>query len=254
MDKKQKELNIVQGALSILGITASEIEQREAPDFELRLADRMIGLEVTEYHSDLTDAANRSRRAVEEAWDELRRGIMNTVNRRPKLTGTKGRLEFKEILLPTRKEKKDFIEQLLQLAIVMVTKGATAQAEFGGYPILEKYLLKFTLKNVFAYVEWSWNYSAEAIAGGSMAEAQLLRAVKVKAMHRYDHIRFSEIWLIIATGFRISQSLALLSDSDLQSFTQLDKLLQKSCFTKAMIYDTFSSIIYLWPGWKVNKA
>jgi hypothetical protein len=252
MDKKDRELAIINGTLSILGIESCRLEPREAPDFELHIDNSIIGIEVTEYHSDLTAAGNRPRRAIEAAWEELRTSIMRAVTEDPNLTGSKGRLEFKELRLPIRKEKNGFINQLAQLSGLMVEKRIAEQVNFSGYPLLEKYLHRFTLKKVCAYIEWSWNFNSEAIDINTV-ESQIVRAIKRKANHRYDHSRFVDIWLIISAGFRISQTLALLSDADLLMFRGLNQLLQKSHFAKVMLYKPLDSKVYLWPGWEVYE-
>jgi hypothetical protein len=61
---KREETKILNGFLERLGYTSESITDREQPDFELYLDNKLIGIEITKYYSDYTVEGSKAQQKL----------------------------------------------------------------------------------------------------------------------------------------------------------------------------------------------
>ena len=252
MVSKQKDIErfYLEEFFKILGITPKSIKPFEAPDFIVNIKDKKIGVEVTEYHSNLKGEKNVPRRAVEEEWISLQKQIMGEIDNRVELKNKLGIVYFKKLELPRKSEYNIFIKELTEFSIHAVKFGLEEVKPDSNHPTLEKYLKKLIVKDVDCYISWDWNYNASFIG---LTESDLLRVVKSKVVN-YKDSEMVNLWLLIACGHRLSQTMPLRIDHKLKSFAQLDSVLQNSKYDNVYILQYVFGVIYEWPAWrKIGK-
>jgi hypothetical protein len=247
-DKKKNERFYLDEFFKILGETPVEVKDGEAPDFIVTLHQLNIGVEVTEFHSDLTGEKERPRRAVEEAWTSLQRVIMEKIGDYKELKDTSGTLFFKKLELPPTPEYKDFVIELVQLSPEMIESNLEEISPGSNYPLLNKYLDKFHLKNVGCYISWEWNHNASSIG---LTESELIDTIQPKLVKAESYIRknIDVLWLLVVSGSRLSQTMPVHLANKLLSYKKLDYLLSRSVFEKIYIYQYMVGVIYEWPNW-----
>jgi len=229
------------------------VKKGESPDFIVKLRHLTIGLEVTEFHSDLKGEKERPRRAVEEAWASLQEVIMEKIVNYKKLEDTNGTLFFKKLELPPTREYKDFVIELVQLSLEMIKANREEISPRSNYPLLNKYLNKFHLKKVGCYITWEWNYNAASIG---LTESELVDTIQPKLVKAKSYIRkdIDGLWLLIVSGLRLSQTMPVHLSNKLLSYKKLDYLLSQSIYEKVYIYQYMIGVIYEWPNWvKIGK-
>ena len=252
-DKKKIERFYLNEFFKILSKTPDEVQQGEAPDFIVKLRHLTIGIEVTEFHSDLKGEKDRPRRAVEEAWAALQKVIMGKIGNYKELEDTSGTLFFKKLELPPTAEYRDFVIELVQLSLEMIESNIEEISPESNYSLLNKYLDKFHLKNVGCHISWEWNHNASSIG---LTESQLIDTVQPKLVKAksYKRKNIDGLWLLIVSGVRLSQTMPVRLSSKLLSYKNLDYLLSRAIFEKVYIYQYMIGIIYEWPNWvKIGK-
>lgn len=247
-NKKKVERFYLDEFFKILGETPEDVKDGEAPDFIVKLHHLIIGIEVTEFHSDLKGEKDRPRRAVEEAWVSLQRVIMEQVGNYKELEDTSGFLYFKKLELPPNKEYKEFVNELIQLSLELIGTNREEISPDSNYPLLNKYLSEFRLEKVGCYITWEWNHIASSIG---LTESELLDTIQPKLVKAKSYIRrnIDVLWLLIVSGFRLSQTMPVRLSNRLLSYKKLDYLLSRSIFEKIYIYQYMVGVIYEWPNW-----
>jgi len=248
-NKKEIEKFYLTEFFKILGIKASNIQDGEAPDFIIGLGHRKIGIELTEFHSALKGAKEKPRREIEQSWAILQNDIMNEVEKYTELRNTYGTLCFTNIETPSKLESKCFINELIEVSIEMVMSDKSQQVPSFQYPLLKKYLKKIIIEKTQCHITWEWNHNASFI---SLSEDDLIKTIKPKTekVASYKKKKIDELWLIIVSGVRLSQTMPMHLTETLKTFNQLGKLLKVSNYNKVFIYQYQIGVIHEWPTWK----
>jgi hypothetical protein len=253
MSKKVVERFYLENFLKLLGETNTQIDEGESPDFIVTLRGKRIGIEVTEFHSDLKGAGGKPRRVIEETWDLLQKNLKKAVEKHPELKGTHGFLMFKDLIVPPKSVHKKFIDEVIQLSIDMIcTNSEEIRADKRKFPFFNQYLEKFRLKriNFPHHISWDWNQNASSIG---LTEHEFINAIqsKMKKAHRYRRKRIEELWLLIISGYRLSQAMPPpeFLGNQLNDFYQLNDLLKTSGYNRVYLYQYMFDAIYKWPGW-----
>ena len=254
---KNKEKFYLRKFLEIIYLEPLEIRggERENPDFVLPINNRKVGIEVTEYHSNLKGVDGRPRRAHEENWFRLQKIIMQEVRENKALKKIHGILFFKKGLnTPNKKLYEEFSKELIDLAVVMKNSGITETTPRFNQKLLLKYLEKLQLKkfNSTRPLEWNWDKDVEHIG---VSEQELIDSVHGKTLTNYkDKDIMDELWLVIISGWRVSQDIPDISLYEkLKEYTRLDATLKKSNFDNVFLYLHSWSAIYEWPAWNKIK-
>jgi len=251
--KKDNERFYLDKFLALLSKVADEIHHEESPDFIVSIATKKIGIEVTDFHSDLKGESGRPRRAVEETWTLLQGMIMEEVDKYNKLKETFGLLSFKKLELPPKSKHKKFTDELIKLSLEIIDSDYKVIKPGGKYPLLNKYLEKFCLERVGCYITWQWNHNVSSIG---ITETRLINAIKskIEKVVKYKEKNIDDLWLLIVSGHMLSQAMGLNLHYKLNTFDQLNNLLKHSGFNKIFIYQYMFDVIYKWPGWvKIGK-
>ena len=247
--QKQNERFYLDKFLALLGKAPNEIQSRESPDFIVILQQKKIGMELTDFHSDLKGENQRPRRAIEETWTLLQRTIMEEVGKYDELKEANGFLLFEKLELPPKSKHREFAKELIKLSLEMLNFGCKERRPGNNYPFLNKYLKKFCLEKVGCYITWEWNYNVSWIG---LRETELMDAIKPKIGKAFGYKKgkhIDELWLLIISGYRLSQAMGIYLLEKLNTFDQLNNLLSQSGYDKIYIYQYMFDIIYEWPGW-----
>lgn len=252
-EKKENERFYLDKFLALLGNVGNDIESGESPDFIVILQQKKIGIELTDFHSDLKGESGRPRRAIEETWALLQKTIMEEVDKCNELKGTNGLLFFKKLELPPKSKHGKFAYELIKLSLEMINSGYKEIKPGENYPMLNKYLKKFRSEKIGCYITWEWNYN---ISFMGITEEELINAVqpKMKKAVIYKEKNIDELWLLIISGYRLSQAMGIRLSDKLNTFDQLNILLRQSGYNKVYLYQFMFDVIYEWPEWvKIGK-
>lgn len=252
-DKKKIERFYLNEFLKLLGEKPENVQYTESLDFIVNLRQLKIGMEITEFHSDLKGEKGRPRRLIEEAWTLLQKNIMKEVEKYKELRNMNGFLSFKKLEIPRNSNHKSFVDELIQLSLEMVKTNCQKTTPGIKYPILNQYLKKFLLEKVKCYITREWNHNVSFIG---LSESELINAVKPKIHRAIDYWKkhIDELWLIVVSGVRLSQTMPIHLTAKLNSFNKLDRVLRGSNFSKVFVYQYQVGVIYKWPGWvKISK-
>lgn len=249
--RKYTECVYVHRTFALLSIQPTSFVCGESPDFNIGFDGKRIGVEVTCFHSSAKGADGRPRRAIEEEWNHLQGLIMSEVDRIPKLKGIFGILAFHALDVPTRRQHEQFVQELLSLSLRMIAKNSLETKPVKkDYPLLSRYVKKLTLKRVGCYITWEWDRNAAFVG---LSEQELIDTVTTKAA-RTDNYRkkdqFDELWLLVVSEHRLSQTMPPFLLDILNSFGTVNKELQKAGFAKVFLYQYLFEVVYEWPGWK----
>lgn len=249
--KKREELFYLNKFLALLDIVPLSIEKRESPDFLVKFRESQIGIEVTGYHSGITDAKGRPRREIEEDWTYLQKKIMAEVNQHKELENTSGLIFFKKLKLPNRSEYNNFIGELVKFALDIIQKDINETEPDDIFPLLMKYIKKIFVKKAGCNIAWDWNYNVSSVG---LAESELINSVRSKLIANYSDSKFDELWLLIVSGYRLSQAMGIHLVYELNSYRNLKDMLRASCLNRVFIYQYMFDIIYEWPQWVKIKG
>ena len=251
-EKKEMERCCLNNFFAILDMAPDEISSGESPDFIVNLQQKKIGIELTEFHSGSKRRKGSFRRSGEDAWELVQTTIMEEVNKHNELNETSGLLFFKRMKLPSESERNKFVEELMQLAIKMIISDCKEMIPGYEYPLLKEYLKKFHLEKVGCYITWEWNYNVSSVG---VTETELINTItpKIDKISLYKGKDFDDIWLLIISGCRLSQSMGTRLAYQLNTFDQLRDLLKKSGYHRVFIYQTMIDEIYKWPDWERIK-
>lgn len=252
--QKEGEMFLLRDFLKLLSadkFTLLEVD-RERPDFIVTDSDgRKIGVEVTEYHNNNPVSGKHTRREVEEAWNKLRLGIGKTFLASSSNAKLYGFLKFKSLILPSMREHKSFIDELVECVRTKFAGDMLKIREFDGYPLLGKYLEFLRIKSVKCSISWESNLSSGWL---KIDQDSLINLVKQKS-HGLDSYSSNcvcdKYWLLIASGWRISQSVGCRAGEQLKQIRKLDDVLRGSEFSNVYFYQSMTQDIYEWPEWNM---
>jgi hypothetical protein len=248
VDKKDIERFYLDSFLGILNLTPSDVQHRESPDFIVVLGGKKIGIELTYFHSDLKGIDGTPRRAIEETWKSLQKAIMKEVKKHNQLDGTYGILFFKHLEVPPKRLHERFAHELIQLSLDMVESGRVEAMPGTEFPLLRKYLKNFLLRRPGLKITWDWNRNASSVG---LTEKELIDIIrpKVEGVINYRRVIVDELWLLVVSGYRLSQAMGMLLANDLFSYENLNRLLEQSGYNKVYLYQYMLDVIFEWPGW-----
>jgi hypothetical protein len=174
---------------------------------------------------------------------------MKEVEKCPDLNETSGMLYFNKLELPSRFEYKQFIRELVGFALKMVRACCEMLNPESSYPILSKYLKKINIKQVGCHSTWEWNHNVSFIG---ISETELLNCLKPKVdkAGSYKRDNIDELWLLVASGAKLSQATPVYLQNYLKSFQEVNALLTQSAFKHCYFLQYMSSSVYKWPGWQ----
>jgi len=154
---------------------------------------------------------------------------------------------------PSMSKHKQVTNELIILAFEMINSGCKEKSPESKYLLLNKYLKNFSLKKVECFITWEWNHNASFIG---LTETELIDAIKqkIKNFANYKAKEVDEIWLLVISGFRLSQTMSIRLSYELNTFDEVNSLLRQSEYNKVYIYHYMFDVIYEWPGWlKIGK-
>ena len=244
--KKRIERFYLNKFLALLGKVPDKITCGESPDFICILQQKKIGVEVTEFHFDLKSKKGSRRRAIEENWMSLQRMIMEKVEKCDALKDTNGLLFFKKLELPPRRKYGEFTDEVIKLSREMINSNCKEIRPGNNYPLLSKYLKRFRVEKCRCRITWEWNYNVSSVG---LTETALMKTVESKIVADYKGKDIDEVWLLIVSGYRLSQALGIRLSDKLNTFGRLNNLLSKSGYNKIYLYQYMIDVIYEWPGW-----
>ena len=249
-DKKSKELVYLKEFLKLYGVSPTKINLNvESPDFIINYSDKKIGIELTEYHS-LREILGHSRREVESNWKRLQGKIYEKVKLDKKLMGICVSIFFRKIFLPSRRESLLFIDELINCAKVFIMKGEKSVLVPEKYKILRKYVDEIDIyKNVSnSHLRWNSNLNVGFIG---LKEEELIKTItpKIKKAEEYFQKELDELWLLIAFGPLISQTVQPRLKLKLEEFKTLNSIISKSSYNYIFLYLYLYDVIYRWPNW-----
>jgi len=233
-NKAEIERYYAEKALAYLGLAQVAVLSRgeDPPDVRVELEDGIMGVEVSYYHRDLAGRTSGLRHQearvdeIEAAFDLVRTRFPDVmVDGRVFMKRSDRRVEGVSPnwlrLMPKKAEVERFVTELLEHARAHATEVTAARRvfnEFGEtFPLLRQYVEKMELQSY----SWTpiWNFDPCAKTHG-FAKEQWMRHVErkaariVRAREKYPgrFATYDEIWLLLASGPRSSQSVAATLD------------------------------------------
>ena len=212
----------------------------DPPDLVLELqgsAVSNIGIEMTEFHSNVTSPSGKPRRAIEEGWNDILKVIRQQRKEHPILNCVSCTLFFKRLDVPGKKDHFQFVSELIRF---LISKDGNLTSEFYEFredfnsELLTKYLDKVVAqKTACNYIGWNWNHSA---SGVGLSEDELKMTIMSKVLTVFND-GFDEIWLIIVSGDGMSQAMGLPEVETLHEFNEVNTMLDKSHFDRVFIFE-----------------
>ena len=238
--QKDEETFYLDKFLRTMNWDVENVERRERPDFVVTLRGSRIGIEVTMFHSNAKDAAGRTRRATEEDCNKLQKDLMREVEKHSALSGVYGFLRFKNLEVPSARERSAFIQEVIDLSlaqcpseeeekIISLTDHATE------CPLAARYLEDIRLVNVGTHAMWAHNLIV-AFAGPSEDELAAVVQNKVRQAEGYDTTGLEELWLLIVSGELLSQATRRIFVEELNECGELNGPLTRSAFNKTFFF------------------
>ena len=250
-NKKKKELYYLKPFLKLYGISPTKINLNiESPDFIINYSGKKIGIEVTEYHS-LQEVSGHSRREVESNWEKIQKKIYEIVKLDNGLMGTHVLIFLRKIILPSQGEIPSFINELISCTKIFIVEDKKSSLVPETYKILNKYIDRIDISKIndTSFLKWECNINTGSIG---LKEKELLNVItpKISKEKIYCLKNLDELWLLVAFGWRISQSVPPRLKYNLEGFNTLNLVLSKSSYTHIFLYLHWYDVIYRWPNWK----
>jgi len=164
-----------------------------------------------------------------------------------------GGVKFRDFMLPPSKKYDSFANELFEFAM---SKIGGLSSEYKcyrtfceKYPHLNRYLEYLELRHVGCYMSWDWWHNADFVG---LQEDELYGVIRGK-IDKHVQSQFDENWLLITSGTQTSQQMGRLSVGQMNKFSKILDLLNKSPFDKIYIYDYSRSRVVLWTaskGWE----
>lgn len=236
--------------------------QDEAPepfDKIVKINEKEIAVQITEFHSNAKGENGFSRRMVEEEWIKLQQGIEEKRKQIPELNNVQCRIYFNKLNLPKRKEASCFIDDLIgciREGLSLVRESLSFHLGIDKkYKTLAAYVKKLGIKRIKCYKSWDWNQGFDSVG---LSEGELCATIESKFCKDYTDQKFSERWLLIhsESNVGISTAMGLPTVEKLKEFQRVDAILKKGIFTKLYIFQYIFDRIIEWQkiyGWKVIK-
>jgi hypothetical protein len=257
-DQTENERFIVDHFFSIMGTKADSIERgpdingNDKPDFIVCIDGKRIGIEETTYHRGRRRDELRPRQANESAWPVLQKAIEEARRSHSELKGIHGAIRFKNFVLPSSKQYRQFAEESVKFAVSMLDGLSSDHKRFKTfdvqYPLLKKHVEYLELQQVECYMFWDWRHNADGV---SLEQNELLGIIQAK-IRKHEQSEVDENWLLITSRTQLSQQMGHLSVGELDSFEDVCDSLQKGPFNKVYIYDYMRSRVFVWSidgGW-----
>ena len=259
--QKNVELFYLQKFLEIVEINSPIERGTEPPDFFIKIKNLNIGVEITEFHSNIKNRKGQCRRGVEETWEKLERYMSETIAKDyPQLSNVYAQLYFKELEVPPRRLHPEFAQQLFIFLLQNESKFPTdnrsetvsivfADAHF---TLLNRYLTKIHLFYMPHCDMWTWNRSCGFVG---LSEPELLKVIQKKneKCRNGIHTIIDENWLLIVSGSNVSQSMGQISVKDLKGYKNVSNSLINGFFDRVYIFQHCGKLI-LWQktdDWKI---
>ena len=184
--KKELESFYLKKFLEIVGINSLIEQGTEPPDFFIKIKNLNIGVEITEFHSNIKNRKGRCRREVEESWKKLERYMSETIAKDyPRLSNVFAQLCFKELEVPPRPSYPEFARQLFDFLLQNESKFPTDNRSKtvslvvadAHSTLLNLYLTKIDLFYMPHCDIWTWNRSCAFVG---LSEPELLKVIQEK--------------------------------------------------------------------------
>jgi len=250
-NKKKKELFYLEPFLELYGVSPTKITLNvESPDFIIDYSGKKIGIELTEYHS-LQEVSGHSRREVESNWERIQGEIYEKIKLDKELTGICVSIFFRKVFLPSRRESLPFIDELINCTKVFIMKGKKSVLVPEKYKILSKYVDEIDIYKIGgnSHLRWDSNLNVGFIG---IKEEELIETItpKIKKAEEYFQKELDELWLLIAFGHLISQTVQPRLKFKLEGFKALNSIINKSNYKYIFLYLHMFNVIYRWPNWE----
>ncbi len=201
--QKASERRTLGAVLNALGLRPDqEPEEGEAPDFTMRIAGRITGLEVTAYRSGDTAEDGTPRRAVEAEWEKLKRSVDALRSQRVELADMNIGLMFRDSL-PPGGQHNAFLEEIVGFVRNHAAEITQQDREYWPpafpSPLMQAYLRTLYLRRD-PHADWYTNLTAGYVARPGPTIAEIVGEKSQKQFRPVD-----ELWLAIQCGIRISE-------------------------------------------------
>ncbi len=255
MKKRKKEVErfYLENFLTLWGKAYDRIEEREQPDFIVSFKREKIGIEVTEFHSDLIGVNGNSRRQIEEERRYLMENLYNRIKKIPELKGIFVFLIPRELKLIPKSRHKQFINELIQLVQDMIQTNREEMQLHERSSFLYQYIKIVGLRNIESsnYLHWDWGDASSV----GVTENELIEALedKIQKAGIYKQEEMNELWLLVVSGWRLSQAMPPPEHLEykLNGFSKLNNLIKTSEYSKVYLYQhMFKSILGYDGCWK----
>jgi len=249
-DKNSKELVYLEEFLKVYGINPIKINfDIESPDFIINYSGKKIGIELTEYYS-LQEVSGHSRREVESIWKRIQDEIYKKIKLDKELMGVRTLIFLKKVLLPSRGEIPLFIDELIDCTKELIVEGKKSVLVPEKYKILNKYVDEIDICKIGGNSHLIWNSNLNVGFVG-IKEEELIKTIipKIKKTKKYFLKKLDELWLLIAFGPLISQTVQPRLKYKLEEFKTLNSIIGKSSYNNIFLYLYLYDVIYRWPNW-----
>jgi hypothetical protein len=272
--KRDVERFYTDKALAYLGLHPTSVlsVQHDPPDVRVKFVDKVIAVEVTDYHRDLAGNSSDLRRQ-EARIDEIETAFDQVRKRFPEVKA-EGRVFFKKgdegvggvspdrlVLMPGKSDVETFVTELFKYVQSHADELTASRQVFDAFthefPLLSRYAEKLEI----CRYSWTpiWNFDPRAKTHG-FAGAQWVQHVRRKAKrirqqqskHPERLNGYNEIWLLLTAGPRSSQSVAATLDHFAGDNELLEEL-ENSPFDAVFVYQCWEGMsLYKWrrrDGW-----
>lgn len=249
-DKKSKELVYLKEFLKLYGLSPKKINfDVESPDFIIDYSGKKIGIELTEYHS-LQEVLGHSRREVESNWKRIQGEIYKKIKLDKELMGICVSIFFRKVFLPSRRESLSFIDELINCTKEFIMKSKKSVLIPEKYKTLSKYVDEIDIYKIGGNSHLIWNSNLNVGFVG-IKEEELIKTImpKIKKTKKYLLKKLDELWLLVAFGPLISQTVQPRLKFKLEEFKTLNSIIGKSSYKNIFLYLYLYDVIYRWPNW-----
>jgi hypothetical protein len=233
-EQKDSERRTVDALLQMIGVVADrEPDHGEAPDFTAHIRGRVIGIEVTTYHSDTLLDDGMERRKVESEWEALKRVADACRRTHTDVRDVNVGLMFKGIV-PSRREHSAFIEEVVGFIRARASELRREPISYWGRtltsPLMSRYLRTLQLC-VSNFAEW---YSNVAVGWVGLPDSTLASIITAKSAMAFRPT--DDLWLAIQCSHRISEIvLPLNGPGDFENVPELTAALLASPFSRVFV-------------------
>ena len=198
----------------------------------------------------LLNILGHSRREVEGNWERLQGEIYEKIKLDKELMGIGVLIFLRKVYLPSRRDIPTFIDDLINCTkeLIMESKKSILVPE--KYKILSKYVDQIDIYKieVNSHLKWESNLNVGFVG---IKEEELIKIIipKIKKTEKYFLKELDELWLLIAFGPLISQTVQPRLKFKLEEFKTLNSIISKSSYNYIFLYLYLYDVIYRWPNW-----